>query len=187
MNYEEGENCPAFCSGVLQYERDGSCSCHINPPCYSCMNSYLACQKCGLDARDYKKPIRIQRQRTKGWRMPENTVYVGRPTKWGNPYPVVRAYKNKRGESWWVLKQCLLGGEGSPVFWGVDDVKNMCETALEARIRAVEMFRELIEQNIIKNFSIERIRNELRGKNLACFCPLDHPCHADVLLEMANG
>ena len=27
---------------------------------------------------------------------------------------------------------------------------------------------------------------ELRGKNLACFCPLDRPCHADVLLEMAN-
>src|SRR6185312_6782793 len=33
-----------------------------------------------------RKPIRIQRQRTKGWRMPANTVYVGRPTKWGNPF-----------------------------------------------------------------------------------------------------
>lgn len=29
-------------------------------------------------------------------------------------------------------------------------------------------------------------RAELRGKNLACFCPLDQPCHADVLLEIAN-
>lgn len=27
---------------------------------------------------------------------------------------------------------------------------------------------------------------ELRGKNLACWCPLDQPCHADVLLELAN-
>jgi hypothetical protein len=27
---------------------------------------------------------------------------------------------------------------------------------------------------------------ELRGKNLACWCALDAPCHADVLLEMAN-
>jgi uncharacterized protein DUF4326 len=26
----------------------------------------------------------------------------------------------------------------------------------------------------------------LRGKNLACWCPLDGPCHADVLLAMAN-
>lgn len=31
-------------------------------------------------------PIRIQRKRTKGWKMPENTVYVGRPTEWGNPF-----------------------------------------------------------------------------------------------------
>jgi hypothetical protein len=31
------------------------------------------------------------------------------------------------------------------------------------------------------------LRRELRGKNLACFCPLDQPCHADVLLEIANS
>jgi hypothetical protein len=33
----------------------------------------------------------------------------------------------------------------------------------------------------------EKIRAELRGKNLACFCPLDQPCHADVLLKIANA
>jgi hypothetical protein len=27
----------------------------------------------------------------------------------------------------------------------------------------------------------------LRGKNLACWCKLGEPCHADVLLELANG
>lgn len=32
---------------------------------------------------------RVQRRRTAGWRMPANTVYVGRPSKWGNPFPVV--------------------------------------------------------------------------------------------------
>lgn len=31
-------------------------------------------------------PKRVQRKRTRGWKMPENTVYVGRPTKWGNPF-----------------------------------------------------------------------------------------------------
>ena len=31
-------------------------------------------------------PVRIQRQRTRGWRMPPNTIYVGRPTRWGNPF-----------------------------------------------------------------------------------------------------
>ena len=31
------------------------------------------------------------------------------------------------------------------------------------------------------------IRTELRGRDLACWCPLDQPCHADVLLDLANG
>lgn len=34
------------------------------------------------------KPQRIQRTRLKGFKMPPNTVYVGRPTKWGNPWKV---------------------------------------------------------------------------------------------------
>jgi len=36
--------------------------------------------------------LRIQRKRTKGWHMPENTVYVGRPSKWGNPYAYIYEY-----------------------------------------------------------------------------------------------
>jgi hypothetical protein len=35
--------------------------------------------------------------------------------------------------------------------------------------------------------SAEDVRRELRGRDLACYCPLDAPCHADVLLEVANG
>lgn len=31
-------------------------------------------------------PVRVQRRRTAGWRMPAGAVYVGRPTRWGNPY-----------------------------------------------------------------------------------------------------
>lgn len=43
-------------------------------------------------------PKRIQRRRTKGWRMPAGAVYVGRPTPWGNPYrpaedPDMRLYR----------------------------------------------------------------------------------------------
>lgn len=33
-------------------------------------------------------PVRIQRRRARGWTMPPNTVYVGRPTEWGNPFVV---------------------------------------------------------------------------------------------------
>lgn len=34
---------------------------------------------------------------------------------------------------------------------------------------------------------VDEIRAELAGRDLACWCPLDKPCHADVLLELANG
>jgi hypothetical protein len=36
-------------------------------------------------------PIRIQRRRVKGWRMPENTIYVGRGTRWGNPFTIANS------------------------------------------------------------------------------------------------
>jgi hypothetical protein len=31
-------------------------------------------------------PLRIQRKRTKGWRLPEGAVYIGRPSVWQNPF-----------------------------------------------------------------------------------------------------
>jgi len=36
------------------------------------------------------KPVRIQLSRRPGWRRPDNTVVVSRPTVWGNPFPVGR-------------------------------------------------------------------------------------------------
>ena len=102
-------------------------------------------------------PKRIQRKRTKGWKMPSNTVYVGRPSKFGNPF-----YKH---------------GDGYPM-----------DKAL-----AVKAFREQLEAD--GGFfalghriptMLTDIKRELKDKNLCCWCPLDKPCHADVLLELAN-
>ena len=93
-------------------------------------------------------PERIQRKRTKGWRMPPNTVYVGRPTKWGNPFKVY-------GDLDW---------QG-----------------------AVDSFRMNLEEGLETGTIGLDFLTGLRGKNLACFCSLDHPCHADVLLELANA
>jgi Domain of unknown function (DUF4326) len=30
------------------------------------------------------------------------------------------------------------------------------------------------------------VRERLSGRDLACWCKLDQPCHADILLELAN-
>lgn len=97
-------------------------------------------------------PERIQLSRKKGWRKPENTVVVSRPSKWGNP---------------WII---LLPG-GRPL--------------------AVQRFREMftVDEEARAAFGYPKpgeISAELAGRNLACWCPLDQPCHADVLLEIAN-
>ena len=86
-------------------------------------------------------PKRVQLRRTKGWKMPENTVRVARPGKWGNPYTVA--------------------DEG-------DAERAVARYRNRMAIQAVDL-------------------RPLRGKNLACWCPLDGPCHADVLLMLANA
>jgi hypothetical protein len=97
-------------------------------------------------------PQRIQRKRIKGWRMPANAVYVGRPTKWGNPYYLGSLRKP--------------GGE-----LGMSQV--------------IENYRHWILGGGVGKDKLDP--KELRGKDLACWCPLDQPCHADVLLELANA
>lgn len=118
-------------------------------------------------------PERIQRQRTKGWRMPDGTIYVGRPTRWGNPF--------------------ALGRLVDRVAW--TRVRDGGTTIHEIRIRdvihAVDVYRLWLDggPTLADETAPTRaeIREHLRGHDLACWCPLDQPCHADVLLELANG
>jgi hypothetical protein len=101
-------------------------------------------------------PRRIQRKRTKGWRMPKGAVYVGRPTKWGNPC-------RSKGVAAVTAYRCWI------------------EQSADGRVGGVDrggMFT--------KPFPTDDL-HELRGKNLACWCGLDQPCHAEVLLQMANS
>lgn len=103
-------------------------------------------------------PQRVQRKRTKGWRMPEGAVYVGRGSKWGNPYPTGSMYKTG-GDTWAVLN----------AEW------------------SIELFREHLNARPYGRQPLAAgVITELAGKDLACWCPLDKPCHADVLLELAN-
>lgn len=57
--------------------------------------------------------------------------------------------------------------------------------------KAVAQFKRAIADypatGLWLDFNPERELRQLRGKNLACWCPLDQPCHADILLEMANA
>ena len=53
------------------------------------------------------------------------------------------------------------------------------------RVEAVRRYRDdLLAGNL--PVTVQDVRRELRERNLACYCPLDEPCHADVLIEIAN-
>lgn len=77
--------------------------------------------------------------------MPENTIYVGRPSKWENPYKITKER----------TREIVL-----------HDYKRIMLTTLEQEPDYLD---------------------ELRGKDLACWCSLDEPCHADILLDMLNS
>jgi hypothetical protein len=80
--------------------------------------------------------------------MPEGAAYVGRPSRWGNPWRV--------------------GPEIDPH-------------------SAVALYRfDLMDHQEYDAEAFARWLAPLSGRDLACWCPLDQPCHADVLLELAN-
>jgi uncharacterized protein DUF4326 len=55
----------------------------------------------------------------------------------------------------------------------------------EERARVVDLYRVDLEAGRLP-FTEDDVRRELAGRDLCCWCPLDHPCHADVLLAVAN-
>lgn len=109
-------------------------------------------------------PQRIQRKRTKGWRMPAGAIYVGRPTKWGNPAVVGRHIN----------------------IWMAGARHNLL---IPNRRYAADVFEALLTQPDVHLDwwgMPTGWEDQLRGHDLVCWCPLDSPCHADVLLELAN-
>ena len=102
--------------------------------------------------------------------MPPNTVSVTRPGKWGNPFRVGGYFYVGPGRGRPGMARC----EALSATWA--DARF---TKIETAAQAVAMYRTYLER-------YPEDLSDLRGKNLACFCPLDQPCHAAVLLELAN-
>jgi hypothetical protein len=107
-----------------------------------------------------ENPQRIQLSRRKGWRMPAGTVKVDRSTPWGNPFVVGVDGDAARSVELYTL---MLRGY----------LCVSCKTDPEAQKAA--------KAHVSRNLS------RLRGKDLACWCRLGKPCHADVLLTLANA
>jgi hypothetical protein len=105
-------------------------------------------------------PQRIQRKRSRGWKMPPDTIYVGRPTKYGN--------------DWTPKKYWDAGYTGS-----FEVAIGHCVDAYRAWIEGRPHWAHG-ELRPVPDLSV------LRGKDLACWCPPGQRCHGDVLLELAN-
>lgn len=113
------------------------------------------------------KPVRLQLSRRAGFSLQETStaingleaVHVGRPGPWGNPFIV-----GKDGDAAYCvdLYKALLAG--------------FLRVGADPDIAALERTRRFVAENV----------DELRGKNLACWCKPGAPCHADVLVEVAN-
>lgn len=121
-------------------------------------------------------PKRIQRQRVKGWRMPEGVVYVGRPTIFGNPF--WHAQKFYGVDTALALFREMVSGSWSP-----RKFQHMNDAAYGIAYQDMIYWKKRLGWS----FPREGILSNLRGHDLACWCRLDQPCHADVLLELANG
>jgi len=120
-------------------------------------------------------PKRIQRRRAKGWRMPAGAVYVGRPTKWGNPWSPKGYFDAGFGGGIAAARSACMSLfrawiTGTPSSWSGDTPT--APWALPGVPESAWPIPDL---------------KPLRGKDLACWCRLDQECHADVLLELANS
>ena len=131
-------------------------------------------------------PQRIQLRRTAGWRKPEGAIVVSRPTIFGNPF---RPIKSDCCPNWDVI-------DDNGVKYLIDhprahQIAGVVTTRAEAVHESVRLFAADLTYWLGGRMSHDpelaaAIRG-LRGHDLACWCPLDQPCHADVLLEIANS
>lgn len=104
--------------------------------------------------------------------MPPGAIYVGRPTVFGNP---------------WSVQAALASDLFEP-----SAVPEVCVTCFRRWLQRTDYPDALEKFPIYKTLEPKRLEilsrlSELRGHDLACWCPLESPwCHADVLLEIAN-
>jgi len=87
--------------------------------------------------------MRVQRKRTKGFKLPLGAIYVGRPSPWGNPFINAELFRD------WL------------------------EGRMGSRLKDKRQW-------ILDNAHV------LQNQVLACWCGLDKPCHADILIEFAE-
>src|SRR3954451_2908965 len=118
-------------------------------------------------------PHRIRLSRRKGWRKPEGAIVVARPTRWGNPFSVQRFGRPT------AVRLFAVAARGT---WDPSLLSSLECSDVQRVLRDRDAWLQRLGGD-----PTELARSELRGHDLACWCSLDQPCHADVLLELATA
>lgn len=119
---------------------------------------------------------RIQRKRTKGYRNPEGTRYVGRGTKYGNPFRLSKdgyiEFFNVITNEW---EQWSLSGG-----FEINDIIGMYVMWITNELHPYKGV-------IVKPPTIDDLKELKNYKYLSCYCPLSEPCHVDILIKLINN
>ena len=138
---------------------------------------------------------RITLSRAKGWRKPEGAIVVSRPTIWGNPWQPgpcgVLHWPMSEEPNWLSIVPFTFGGEPAMVDaetcvrWFSDWLSTDYAPLPESLPRSAS---KKVGDNLTARRTLILSRlPELRGHDLCCWCRPGEPCHATVLIRMANG
>lgn len=152
-------------------------------------------------------PERIHLRRVAGWRKPAGAVVVSRPSRFGNPFVyhgqfgLVRygpEHEARFGRAWDHEGRISAADRRHDMWFSADDVVEPY-VRWATRAELVELYRLTLTdptpgmltaypsgRGQFTTVTLADIRAQLAGRDLACWCRLDQPCHADVLLELAN-
>lgn len=123
----------------------------------------------------------MQLRRSKGWRLPPDTVKVDRSTRWGNPFcastagrPGTAQVRLASGTRW-----------SSRSDWTAADTVVMYDAWMRGRPLHDPATGTPLPAPVVDALPPRPDVRSLKGRHLACWCRSDQPCHAEVLLRLA--
>lgn len=148
-------------------------------------------------------PIRIHRPAVRGWKAPENAIYVGRGSVWETPYRwrtdnALARVPALDGSDWEYETRISADGHHHP-YKHADGRITSHTSRYMTRRECIDLYRQALtapndrvmlwryNPNGPGRITVDRVRAELAGYDLVCRCALNQLCHADVLLEVANA
>ncbi|MEU1506471.1 DUF4326 domain-containing protein [Kitasatospora sp. NPDC005748] len=144
-------------------------------------------------------PVRLHRPAVRGWRVPENAIYVGPGSRWATPWrwrtrdALARVPALDGAE--WELETRISAPDYHHPYKHADGRITSHHVRYMTRAECIEVYRQALTAPTARlrlwtypgpALTVADARAELAGHDLVCRCALSQPCHADVLLDLVN-